>query len=78
MYMNESGKINVPVSPRVYLLDQSGQDYSNIKLLNQEITFDADVSNLPCGMNGALYLTSMPIDGGRSSSNPAGATYGTG
>jgi cellulase len=78
MYMNESGKINVPVSPRVYLLDQSGQEYSYLRLLNQEISFDADVSNLPCGMNGALYLTSMEQDGGRSSVNPAGATYGTG
>lgn len=78
MYMNESGKINVPVSPRVYLLDPSGQDYETLKLLNQEFTFTVDVSNLPCGMNGALYLTSMEPDGGRSAVNPAGAAMGTG
>ncbi len=41
-------------------------------------TFDVDVSDLPCGMNGALYLSAMEMDGGRSKLNPAGATYGTG
>ncbi|KAJ9632120.1 hypothetical protein H2203_000521 [Taxawa tesnikishii (nom. ined.)] len=76
-YLPENGT-EVSVSPRVYLLDESGKNYSLLKLLNQEVTFTADVSNLPCGMNGALYLTSMEADGGRSALNPAGATYGTG
>ena len=49
-----------------------------LKLLGQELSFDVDVSNLPCGMNGALYLTAMDATGGRSKLNPAGATYGTG
>ena len=50
------------------------------KLLNQEFTFDVDVSNLPCGLNGALYLAQMDADGGMSrySGNKAGAKYGTG
>jgi len=78
MYKNVSGQINDPVSPRVYLLDESGQNYETLYLLNQELTFEVDVSNLPCGMNGAFYLTSMPADGGRNAKNPAGATYGTG
>ena len=34
------------VSPRAYLLDPNGKDYSNVQLLNQEITFTVDVSNL--------------------------------
>ncbi|KAL9048265.1 MAG: hypothetical protein Q9162_007801 [Coniocarpon cinnabarinum] len=66
------------VSPRVYLLDPDGQNYSLLKLLNQEVSFDVDVSNAPCGMNGALYLSEMEADGGRSTLNPAGAAYGTG
>jgi len=78
MYKNVSGQINDPVSPRVYLLDESGQNYETLYLLNQELTFEVDVSNLPCGMNGAFYLTSMPADGGRNAKNPAGAAYGTG
>ncbi|KAL2816289.1 concanavalin A-like lectin/glucanase domain-containing protein [Aspergillus granulosus] len=76
------------VSPRVYLVDEGGRkpkgrkaakDYEMLHLLNQEFTFDVDVSGLPCGMNGALYLSEMEPEGGRSQSlNPAGASYGTG
>jgi cellulase len=64
------------VSPRLYLLGPQGKDYELPALLNQEFTFTVDVSNLPCGMNGALYLSAMDRTGGRS--NPAGAAYGTG
>jgi len=54
--------------------------YQQFNLLNQEFTFDVDVSNLPCGLNGALYFVSMDKDGGMSkySTNKAGAKYGTG
>ena len=46
----------------------------------QEFTFDVDVSNLPGGLNGALYFVSMDADGGMSKypTNKAGAKYGTG
>jgi len=39
-----------------------------------------DVSNLPCGLNGALYFSEMPADGGKSkfTDNNAGANFGTG
>lgn len=45
---------------------------------NQEFTFDVDLSNLPCGLNGALYFVSMDADGGMAkySTNKAGAKYG--
>lgn len=66
------------VSPRVYLLDPSGKKYEYLQLNGQEFTFDVDMSNLPCGMNGALYFSQMDASGGRSDINPAGATYGTG
>lgn len=37
------------------------------------------MSNLPCGLNGALYLTEMPANGGMGvGNNKAGAKYGTG
>jgi hypothetical protein len=47
-------------------------------LKNREISFDVDVSNLPCGLNGAIYLVEMPVDGGSAEhpSNKAGAAYG--
>jgi cellulose 1,4-beta-cellobiosidase len=41
---------------------------------------DVDMSNLPCGLNGAVYFSEMEKDGGLSkySTNKAGAKYGTG
>jgi len=69
------------VSPRIYLLAADGKTYENVSLLNMEFSFDVELSKLPCGMNGALYLSEMEMDGGRALAkgrNPAGATYGTG
>ena len=50
------------------------------KLKNKEFTFTVDVSQLDCGLNGALYFVQMDQDGGSSKypSNKAGAKYGTG
>lgn len=62
----------------MYLL-QNENTYLQFKLLNQEFTFDVDMSNLPCGLNGALYLSEMPANGGLGvGNNKAGAKYGTG
>ena len=67
------------VGSRVYLM-QSESSYQMFKLLNQEFSFDVDMSNLPCGLNGALYLSQMDQDGGMAKfpTNKAGAKYGTG
>jgi len=65
-------------SPRAYLLANE-TTYDVFKLLNQEITYDIDVSQVPCGVNGALYMSEMLADGGyNAKTNPAGAKYGTG
>ncbi|KAH7305528.1 endoglucanase I [Stachybotrys elegans] len=65
------------VSPRLYLLGPDG-NYPQIKLLNQELTFTVDLSTLPCGENGALYLSEMDATGGRNQYNTGGANYGSG
>ncbi|EJD00164.1 uncharacterized protein FOMMEDRAFT_136243 [Fomitiporia mediterranea MF3/22] len=73
------GPYSKNIGSRVYLMaDQS--NYQMFKLKNQEFTFDVDMSNLPCGLNGALYFVEMDQDGGlsRFSGNKAGAKYGTG
>ncbi|QRW07436.1 beta-1,4-D-glucan cellobiohydrolase [Ceratobasidium sp. AG-Ba] len=74
---NTSGK---NVGSRVYMMASDNTNYEMFKLKNQEFTFDVDVSNLPCGLNGALYFSEMDADGGLSkySTNKAGAKYGTG
>lgn len=67
------------VGSRVYLLKDDAT-YETFKVKNQEFTFDVDVSNLPCGLNGALYFSEMDTDGGMAKfpTNKAGAKYGTG
>ncbi|KAG7381264.1 hypothetical protein PHYBOEH_011109 [Phytophthora boehmeriae] len=75
-------KLQTPggVGTRVYMLDASGTKYKQFQLLNQEFTFEVDLSSLPCGTNGALYFSKMDADGGtaRFPVNTAGAAYGTG
>ncbi|KIM21094.1 carbohydrate-binding module family 1 protein [Serendipita vermifera MAFF 305830] len=68
------------VGSRVYLMASDNTKYEMFKLKNKEFTFDVDVSNLPCGVNGALYFSHMDADGGLSTqpNNKAGAKYGTG
>ena len=73
------GPYSTNIGSRLYLLD-SESEYKMFKLKNREFTFDVDVSQLPCGLNGALYFVEMDADGGMSKfpGNKAGAKYGTG
>ena len=74
------GEYSTNIGSRVYLMDATDTKYEMFKLLNKEFTFDVDVSNMPCGLNGALYFSEMEADGGESlyPGNKAGAKYGTG
>lgn len=65
---------------RMYLLD-SQSTYKMFQLKNKEFSLDIDVSEVPCGVNGAVYFSEMERDGGIGSSrglNEAGAEYGVG
>jgi cellulose 1,4-beta-cellobiosidase len=72
------GQYSTNVGSRTYLMN--GDKYQSFELLGNEFTFDVDVSNIGCGLNGALYFVSMDLDGGlsRFPGNKAGAKYGTG
>ena len=67
------------VGSRVYLM-KDNNTYLKIPLLNQEISFTVDLSTLPCGVNGAVYLIEAQADGGTSAypNVKAGAKYGEG
>jgi cellulose 1,4-beta-cellobiosidase len=52
-----SGSSGKNIGSRVYLMADDNK-YQMFKLLNKEFTFDVDMSNLPCGLNGALYFVS--------------------
>ncbi|KDN67552.1 putative glycosyl hydrolase family 7 [Colletotrichum sublineola] len=73
------GSYSKNIGSRMFLMNGTNS-YQMFKLLGQEFTFDVDVSNLGCGLNGALYFVSMDADGGVSKfpGNKAGAAYGTG
>eukprot|EP00428_Durinskia_dybowskii_P013942 CAMPEP_0170222500 /NCGR_PEP_ID=MMETSP0116_2-20130129/10945_1 /TAXON_ID=400756 /ORGANISM="Durinskia baltica, Strain CSIRO CS-38" /LENGTH=456 /DNA_ID=CAMNT_0010473193 /DNA_START=147 /DNA_END=1517 /DNA_ORIENTATION=+ len=66
------------VGSRVYLTD-GAESYKLFKLKNREFSFEADVSSLACGLNGALYFVEMDVAGGKGKgNNTAGAKFGTG
>jgi len=73
------GPYSKNIGSRTYYMD-SDSTYKLWKLVNKEFTFDVDVSDLGCGLNGALYFAEMQADGGLSEypTNLAGAKYGTG
>jgi cellulose 1,4-beta-cellobiosidase len=74
------GSYSTNIGSRTYMM-KDDSTYEIFKLgSNTEFTFDVDLSNLPCGLNGALYFVSMDADGGlkKYSTNKAGAKYGTG
>ncbi len=66
------------VGSRVYILDESKKKYKGFNLVNRELVFDMDISQVPCGLNGAMYFVEMPLDGGLNALNKAGAPYGVG
>ena len=46
------------VGSRVYLMEDE-ENYQMFDLLGNEFTFDVDVSNIGCGLNGALYFVTV-------------------
>ncbi|KAK3356854.1 putative cellulose 1, 4-beta-cellobiosidase [Lasiosphaeria hispida] len=67
------------IGSRFYLMNGASK-YQMFTLMNNEFTFDVDLSTVDCGLNAALYFVAMDEDGGTSkySANKAGAKYGTG
>ncbi|KAI3616011.1 cellulose-beta-cellobiosidase precursor [Moniliophthora roreri] len=56
------GPYSTNIGSRVYLMDTE-DSYKTFDLRGQEFSFDVDMSNLPCGLNGALYFVEMAADG---------------
>lgn len=52
------GQYGTNYGGRVYLLasTSASSDYQSFKLINREFAFDVDVSQLECGLNGAVYF----------------------
>jgi cellulose 1,4-beta-cellobiosidase len=66
------------IGSRLYLMENDDK-YKMFYLKNREFAIEVDVSNLFCGMNGAMYFVEMDEYGGKGiNKNQAGAKYGTG
>ncbi len=48
------------VGDRLYVVNAAKNGYQPFYLLGSEIRFTVDVSQLPCGVNGAVYLVATP------------------
>lgn len=71
---------NKTIGSRLYHLNSDG-NYVIYKLKGKEISFEVDLSRLPCGVNGAIYFSQMAIDGGSKAfmgMNNTGAFFGAG
>lgn len=66
------------VGSRLFILNEDKKSYKGFNLVNRELVYDVDMSQVPCGLNGALYFVEMPLDGGLNALNKAGAPYGVG
>jgi len=64
------------VGSRLYVTE--GDEYMQFNMLDKEISFDVDVSELECGMNGAVYFVEMDKNGEMGGDNKAGVARGTG
>merc|ERR1712152_119110 len=66
------------VGSRLYVMEDD-KNYKLFYLKNREFSYEVDVSELQCGMNGAMYFVEMSANGGKGmGNNNAGAKYGTG
>jgi cellulose 1,4-beta-cellobiosidase len=65
---------------RSFMMRPDGKQYNLFKLLNKEVSFNVDVSKMPCGISADLKFVAMDADGGfiKYKGNRAGAAYGTG
>jgi cellulose 1,4-beta-cellobiosidase len=72
-----NGPYGKNVGSRVYLMNADGVSYKLFNPIGSQLSFDVDVSQLPCGLNGAVYFSEMSADGGQSL-GMAGAAFGTG
>jgi cellulose 1,4-beta-cellobiosidase len=71
------GPYSVNVGSRSYMMENESE-YKLFSMLEKEISFDVDLSNMPCGTNAAIYFSEMEKTGNAGDTNKAGAAYGTG
>nr|BAF57383.1 putative glycosyl hydrolase family7 [uncultured symbiotic protist of Neotermes koshunensis] len=62
------------IGSRLYILDDNDQYYQLFNFVGKEFTYTVDMSEIPCGVNAALYTAEMP----KAGKPPGGTAIGTG
>lgn len=72
------GPYSVNYGSRLYLMSANQASYQGFDLRGKEISFTVDVSNLPCGLNGAVYFVELPLKNpySKSLTSSYGVNYG--
>ena len=55
------GPYGTNVGSRLYIVSDSKKEYQGFDMRNKEIAFTVDASKLPCGLNGAVYFSEIPL-----------------
>jgi cellulase len=63
---------------RIYILAENDKQYEEFKLVGKELSYTVDMSQIPCGVNAALYTSEMPQNGKKTTEDPFGPEGGTG
>nr|BAF57419.1 putative glycosyl hydrolase family7 [uncultured symbiotic protist of Mastotermes darwiniensis] len=63
---------------RIYIMTEDEKYYEEFKFVGKELSYTVDMSQIPCGVNAALYSSEMPYNGKKTTDDPFGAEGGTG
>jgi cellulose 1,4-beta-cellobiosidase len=70
--------VGTNVGSRLFLTDENGK-YVVFGLVNKSFSIDVDVSEIPCGVNSAVYFVQIDSNGDKGiGNNKAGSARGTG
>nr|BAF57392.1 putative glycosyl hydrolase family7 [uncultured symbiotic protist of Neotermes koshunensis] len=62
------------IGSRLYIVDADDKYYQLFTFIGKEFTYTVDMSEIPCGVNAALYTVEMP----KAGKTPGGVEYGYG
>ena len=64
-----------PIGSRLYIMTEDEKQYEKFNFVGKEFTYTVDMSEIPCGVNAALYTSEMPKNGKGANGPPCGTGY---
>jgi hypothetical protein len=72
--VSTDGEGNKIIGSRLYIVNADDKNYELFTFVGKEFTYTVDMSEIPCGVNAALYTVEMP----KAGKSPGGVEYGYG